>query len=266
MISKEKVEEIKTKLFDLNGHCLTQLGIKLVDIILDNNKYELEVRDEGYDISTYPHKSDDGYDLSEYFTVEEFIQNQYTGNTKATYMSGHGIAAERYESQFQDEAYDLWMDFICDQFPEINLKDEDGYFDDDVYEELGENKIDQYALLYYFGSLDLDKCYDFYLSKTLEFRNEREIKYQIEINKRREHTKKLHSIAIDVLPFLQNFNNNKKIDAPNSKELFKFIKNLSIKYGKDKVGAALYFHEFNCSSSVQGRINTIRDDYIKIVK
>lgn len=260
LITQDIVEKIKKQLFDLNGECLTQLGVWLVDIILDDNKHELDVIDCGYDVSTYARKSDDGYDLSQYFKVQDFLDNEYTGNTKATHMSGSGMMAETYYIHFRDEVDNLWFDYIYGQFPEIKLRDDEGYMDDDVYDQLGSNKIDQYALLQYFGNLDLHMCYKLYLSKTLEVRKEWEMQQEIEKQERKEYTKNLQNFATEVLPLLKDFNDKEKIEMKNSKTLFSFLNELIIKHGKEKVGAALCFHKFNCSSSVQGKINNLTNN------
>lgn len=175
MISKDIIEQIKLKLFNPSEYCLTELGVWLVSIILNNNKYNERIEDWGFDVSTYPEKTDEKYDLSKYKTVEEFLSNEFTGNTKATYISGHGIAAETLLEEGYNVINEIWFDFIEKNYQMLELK-KDGFMDEDVYDELWSNGVADVDVFGFFCNMNLNDCFNRYLLETIDVRNSNKIK------------------------------------------------------------------------------------------
>ncbi|ADG07561.1 hypothetical protein [Kyrpidia tusciae] len=67
----------------------------LVDVVVDEGRFRVVVDETPWDVSTGAKYTGEPYDLSAYETVADFLKEP-TGNTVATYISGHGLAAETY--------------------------------------------------------------------------------------------------------------------------------------------------------------------------
>ena len=158
------IPQIKSKMLDEEGYCITSFAIWLINIIIDNNKYIEVIEDYGYDISTRPKIAEESYNFAQYETIEDFLQNEFTGNTKATYISGHGLAAETLYEESQNQIRDIWFYFINNEFPELELiKNQE--VDDYVYEELWKYNLIDISILDYICKLKLKPLYNKYLLK-----------------------------------------------------------------------------------------------------
>lgn len=83
------------------SNIIKELNSKLLEIIKNNSKYEVEIVDVGYDVSEHARPTGKRLDIHDYLTIKEFLE-ELTGNTIATYVSGAGLRAETYEDYFQD--------------------------------------------------------------------------------------------------------------------------------------------------------------------
>lgn len=242
----EKREEIREKMFDQKGYCFKELGCWLVDILLDNVHYEKEVQDLGFDISTHPRLTHQGFNLLEYETVEDFLNNELTGNTIATYMSGMGLIAETHYNNGLDYCFNLWSNFINKNFPEFKLvrdiDDEDAY--DDIFEALCLENCGHYELYHEFGKMLLEDCYNNYLMETIDRRHKETLRQE-------KFDQQLEKIAEPALKEIKMFDTIKKIEAKNVNELLNFLDKVVSQHGYESVCAALKYHKFNCSLKVQ---------------
>ena len=101
------LEDILKK--ELKYHCENNIEdyFKLVSnwfayIILNNPKYEVDHSfDPSWDSSGRVIRSDEKFDLNDYATFNDFIEREYTGESKASYVSGHGMYHYTYEEPFE---------------------------------------------------------------------------------------------------------------------------------------------------------------------
>jgi len=70
--------------------------VKLTQILLYGRKVHVVSLDLGYDCSDYPTPSHQPYQVEDYVTVGDFLQ-EATGQTVATHLSGYGLYAETLE-------------------------------------------------------------------------------------------------------------------------------------------------------------------------
>lgn len=71
-------------------------------IILNNNKHEIDHSlDPPWDNSGMIIDIDEHFDLNDYATFHDFIEREYTGESNASYVSGHGMYHYTYEEPFE---------------------------------------------------------------------------------------------------------------------------------------------------------------------
>lgn len=71
-------------------------------IILNNNKHEIDHSlDPPWDNSGMITDIDEQFDLNDYATFNGFIEREYTGESNASYVSGHGMYHYTYEEPFE---------------------------------------------------------------------------------------------------------------------------------------------------------------------
>lgn len=248
------IPQIKSKMLDEEGYCITSFAIWLINIIIDNNKYIEVIEDYGYDISTRAEISEDSYNLAQYETIEEFLENEFTGNTTATYISGHGLAAEKLYEEAQNQIRDIWFDFINNEFPELELiKNQE--VDDSVYDELWKYDLIDINILEYICKLRLKPLYNKYLLKAYEFRHEQEVKKEIERQKFLKYQEEIKLLSIETTFKIKNFIKGKKFESNEWNNLITFLNNLVNEFGKEKVFASLLLNPIYCSQSVKHKLD-----------
>jgi|GEM_PF-2434462 hypothetical protein len=78
-------------------------------VILNNKKHKIDHSiDPPWDHSGRVFNTDEPFDLNDYATFDEFINEEYTGESCATYMSGYGIAHYTYEERFNQISFE-WL-------------------------------------------------------------------------------------------------------------------------------------------------------------
>ena len=80
---------------------IKELNLKLIEILRDRNRYEIEIVDVVYDVSEHVHSTGESFNIENYENVKDFLEEP-TGNTIPTYVSGAGLMAETYEHYFRD--------------------------------------------------------------------------------------------------------------------------------------------------------------------
>ncbi|MFO7814514.1 MAG: hypothetical protein R6V14_02030 [Halanaerobiales bacterium] len=71
-------------------------------VILNNNKHEIDHSlDPPWDNSGMITDIDEQFDLNDYATFNDFIEREYTGESNASYVSGHGMYHYTYEEPFE---------------------------------------------------------------------------------------------------------------------------------------------------------------------
>lgn len=86
-------------------------GELLAAWLLSRRRYREEVVDSGYDVSIHARATDQGHRLSDYATVQDFL-NEPSGETVATFISGSGLTAQRLEEVFADALAEAEAAFV----------------------------------------------------------------------------------------------------------------------------------------------------------
>ena len=162
---------------DTNSCVHQRLGQWLVNLLLDNKRYRVVVEDVGYDRSTRPVRSDDGFRLDDYKTVRDLLDNEYTGRTVATYCSGSGLAAETLHEAAVDVAGDAlheWLDArlpgIFDFGGDITLSQNLGFDSDTLCEALADINS-EYGFVEVFEEQSLGDVFNKHFSAALALRS-----------------------------------------------------------------------------------------------
>lgn len=117
---------------------LSKLMLRLTQILLYGHKVQVGILDLGYDCSDYPVATQMPYQPQDYETLADFLE-EATGETVATYLSGHGLSAETYEdwvtSELDSEIFDLLQAMALAYLAVDELSEQD----EDI---LSEHKLD----------------------------------------------------------------------------------------------------------------------------
>jgi len=97
------VQEIVAQIDSLESAVRAHLETWLAFLVLHSTKADVIEIDSGYDVSSYATHTVRPFDLAEFNTVKDFFE-EATGDTCATYVSGHGLRAERIGDAFRDES------------------------------------------------------------------------------------------------------------------------------------------------------------------
>ncbi len=82
-------------------------------IILKNRKYKIyHSTNPPWDNSGKVICIDEQFDLNDYATFNDFINNEYNGESYASYMSGHGMFHDTYEESFDQ----ISLEWLTSQF------------------------------------------------------------------------------------------------------------------------------------------------------
>ncbi len=131
------IEKAIEELYDKIDTIVKELNRELVEILKKGIRYNIEIVDVGYDVSEYPESTEKQFNVYDYSTVEDFLK-EATGNRIATFMSGAGFMAERYNGYFQDLIMEKKYNIAKEVFiRETNIntsnkttREEDDLFDD----------------------------------------------------------------------------------------------------------------------------------------
>lgn len=248
-MSKQKIEQqriISAKAIEPNNVGLRHLCIELVDVILENKRGIVQEERTPYDCSTRGKPSSDPFDLSLYQTVGDFLENEYTGDTRPTFLSGHGFAAERYSDVFFDKMFDagrILLQQLIDQHLLQDIEMEDAQ---ELFAEEGE--IEMMEL---FRSLPLQETFFRHLQPALAQRHQRGLEQLARQRATQEKEKHRHELANSALIFKINAYSTSKIEMPEAKRFFHFLNELEKTYGDDVLRASLSFATLEMSIKVR---------------
>lgn len=127
------------------------------------------------DWSTHGTPSGESFDLTQYQTVGDFLEQEFTGNTRATYCSGSGLTAETYGDVFDYDSGDMYNDFIQKVTPALSSPDE-LYTDDRVGDALAMEDVANYDLESSFKQLPLQETFFRHLGEALGERSRTRLK------------------------------------------------------------------------------------------
>lgn len=248
-MSNRQIEQqriMSTKAAEADNVGLRHLCIELADVILENKRGTVQEESTLYDRSTRGKRSSEPFDLSLYQTVGDFLDNEYTGETIPTFISGHGFAGETYEDVFFEKMFDasrILLQQLIDQHLLQNIEMEDAQ---ELFAEEGE--INMMEL---FRSLPLQETFFRHLQPALAQRHQRGLEQLARQRATEEKEKHRHQLANHALIFKINAYSTSKIDASQAKRFFHFLNELEKTYGNDVLRASLSFATLEMSIKVR---------------
>jgi hypothetical protein len=115
---------------------MDQAGIRWIQGLLRKElKSKIEYIDCGYDSSSHSRRTNKKYKLEDFETINDFL-NEPTGNTLATYISGHGFSAETWEDRCTEISHETLLEWLKEKDFYASLLDSDEMIDDKFWETL----------------------------------------------------------------------------------------------------------------------------------
>lgn len=238
---KKAAIDIKSQLGNPDNPAFKELGVWLADVILNNQRGVVVEDISDWDKSTRGQLSNESFDLSLYETVGEFLDEEFTGNTVATFDSGSGFAAETYSTLFTQ---DSWQAFnLLVRYVNPSLCDpSDGGIHDEVLDALSTEGAADYEVEERFRSLPIRETFFRYMGAALEERERDRIEQARMDAEAAARTNALKQLAgLDLPNQINSFVGSKKWDMSNIKYLNRFLDSLVVQYGDARIGAALRF-------------------------
>jgi hypothetical protein len=247
---KQAATDIKTQIANPDNFIFATWGNWLAHVILENRRGEAIEERSPWDYSTRGRPSNESFDLTEYETIGDFLDNELTGNTRATFCSGSGFAAETYASVFTEESWKMYGHCIREIAPKL-AGPEDGSIEDEVIDALSTEGVADYEMEEAFRRLPLQETFFRNMGKALEERNQERLQNEIDANADSAKKEAIRQLAGTELPMvIQNFSGATKWEWQNHKGLWNFLDALVEEHGVEKVAAALVFVRINTSTKV----------------
>jgi hypothetical protein len=230
------------------GPIYQKLGTWLSRVALEERHAEEVVIESPGDTSLYARRTNEPFCLGLYETVQEFLNAECTGNTVATYCSGHGIGAESYMDIFPGKCLSALCGTLREDYPDLVESDGRG-ISDEILDSLLMEGADEF--LFYGPFLERP------LRDTISYRqmalqeiamDHRERDFQREENERVEQA--LLQLAGNFTARIEAFAGRTKFEKSNYQKLTWYLDELSKSVGKEVVRAALHFASISTSISV----------------
>lgn len=247
---KQAAVDIKHLMEAPNNILFDAWGTWLARVILENHRGEAIEEWSPWDHSTRGQRSDDSFDLTPYETVGDFLDNEFTGGTCATYCSGSGLEAETYADRFSADSCESYNDCIRQTAPAL-CRPEDGYFDDEVGDALAMEGVNLYEMESSFRNLPLQETFFRNMGQALNERNQERLQNETAAAAAVIKQKHLRQLAGTELPStIEAFSGSTKWEGKNSKSLWTFLDALVEQHGAEKIAAALMFVRISTSNKV----------------
>ena len=229
-------------------------GRWLSRVILENHRGEAIEEWSPWDHSTRGQLSNESFDLTQYETVGDFLDNEFTGNTIATYCSGSGLAAETYAEAFQTESWQMYNDCVRHVAPAL-CRPEDGGIDDEVNDALAMEGVADYEMEESFRKLPLQETFFRSMGQALDERNQERLKNEAAAAAAVIKQENLRQLAGTQLPrTIEAFSGSTKWEWNNRQGLWGFLDALVEQYGADKIAAALMFSRISTSNKIASEL------------
>ena len=100
---------------DPNNPVATAFGVWVTRIILERTKSTIRYEETDWDSSSFGRATNEPFDPATYSSVEQFLEDEPTGNTQATYVSGMGFAADYFRDDAYTVVFSLFSQYLkCD--------------------------------------------------------------------------------------------------------------------------------------------------------
>ena len=247
---KQAALDIKHLMATPNNIVFAAWGRWLARVILENHRGEAIEEHTPWDYSTRGRLSNESFDLTQYETVGDFLDNEFTGNTCATYCSGAGLAAETYADVFDEEFLVMYNDCVRQVAPGL-CSPENSFYDDEVGDALAMEGVDHYEMKESFRKCSLQETFFRSMGQALAERNQERLQNETAAAAAVIKQEHLRQLAGTELPStIEAFSGSTKWEGKNSKSLWNFLDALVEQHGAEKIAAALMFVRISTSNKV----------------
>jgi hypothetical protein len=118
MVNDDEIESIMQqkleKILEENmQQFIEQIATWFAHQIMYETKHSVEYySDPSWDSSGTVLDTNKSFSIDEYLTLADFVENEYTGNTTVSYVSGCGLFHDRYEKELQQICWDWVSSFV----------------------------------------------------------------------------------------------------------------------------------------------------------
>lgn len=250
---KPRLAEILEVVRDVNGPIMQALGAWLADVAINGTRGEAIVEDSGYDYSTRGVSTAEPFDISVHETAGDFLSEEFTGNTVATYVSGSGRAAETYADEAESMARDLLYEWLRKHCPEFF--DGGEYFaSDSMVDVLCDAGCDAIWIMGIFNAQPLAPIVELYREEA----ERRRVQRDAEALASRELAEQRNAHRLEqagTLPAqITAIAGSTYFCKQNWGVLLADLNRLASSHGRESVGAALRLVHLNLSNSVRDEI------------
>lgn len=243
------IQRLRTAIQDPDNEITRALGIWVTRVILENTRTGVIREETPWDCSTFAVRTADPFDLSEYKTIEDFLENEATGNTVATYCSGMGMLAEMYSTQFNEVALDLHTRMLR-AMPEALDPMWPAGIDDAIYDQVCVSNLGEHDFSRPIRAMAIEDCCEKYLSLAIEDRAAEELAAAQAAADRALAQANARAIAEPVIQHLGETLSGTKWEKANWGQLLGVLKATAAVFGQNAVASAIPFLRLSTSNSV----------------
>ena len=236
-----------------DGPVFKAMGVWLAEVILEDERGGAVVERTPWDHSSRGVRSSESFDLSLYETVGEFLDQEHTGQTIATYCSGAGLAAETFGDAFTQNC--LWPAY-GDGIRELaaDLIDDDGSVPDEVLDGLVMRDVGDCHFEQAFKELPLLETFTKHLQAAIASRAEEAKRQRMAAAEKKKQQDELRTFAGDLVPEIQGTIAGVRYEKSNWGQLLAYLNSLVEIHGKKRVAAAMAFVSVKASNSVSAEL------------
>lgn len=220
----------------------------------ENERYDIREEITPWDYSTYPERTGEGFDLTQYEHVSDFL-DECNGQSRATYVSGAGMAAGTILEDFSEHMRELIYEYIRDQFPESGEPGE-RFLRDDLMDELCDEIMGLEAeIATHISEMEFKTCIEqgtFLARRAYEIEQEEE---RARIALRQQQMEDVKPIIADI----ESRAAGRSWVRDERHELFSLLDDVVVSHGKEQVAIALGFAHLHLSNSLK---LDVQDRYI----
>ncbi len=243
------IQRLQAAIQDPDNEITQALGIWVTRVILENTRADVIREETPWDCSTFATRTADPFDLSEYKTIDDFLKNEATGNTVATYCSGMGMLAEMYLTQFNEVALDLHTRMLKAMPEALDPEWLEG-IDDAIYDQLCISNLGEHDFSQPIRAMAIEDCCEKYLSLAIADRAAEELAVAQAAANRALAQANARAIAEPVIQHLGETLSRTKWEKANWSRLLGVLKATAAVFGQNAVASAVPFLRLRTSNSV----------------
>jgi hypothetical protein len=254
--------ELKAEIQNDKSTIYRELSCWLVDVLITNKRFNVEVCDVGYDRSTRAVASPAGFNLQDYSTVASLLETEFTGCTVPTFCSGAGLAAQTLDEAARELLFDLVFEWQKERLPEL-FEDENNFqaqygFDLDALSDCVCEELIEAQFYETFCQKTLLAVWNEFLPVTLLQRAEAQAQQKREAEERARIAEKWEACGRPALSSLNRLTMGRRYEQSNASEFWAILEALETnhEFSRLEIAAALRLtpRTFSLSNTLTGQV------------